>query len=158
METYKSVGQFSISNDSNEAVIQTMLPVLKNGGTYKYIGYYNISNENYFGLLGVLAIDGEPNTDLRKYNADAVKLTNVSGKPIDLSNFKPINGGNDFSNLKEGDNIHFMCFHDDQFVPNDTVFQKFQDSLPDFPFNRTGEVPDRKPKVGNGGILTFEGS
>jgi hypothetical protein len=158
METYQSVGKFKINNNSKEAFVETMLPVLKNGGKYKYLNYYNISNDNYFGLLGILSVDGEPNTDLRKYNSDTIKLTDVQQTSIDLSRLKPINGGNDFSNLKQNDNLYFMCFHDDTFVANNDIFQKFQDSLPDFPFKQSEDEDDRKPKVGNGGILTFEGS
>ncbi|MGH2666951.1 hypothetical protein [Flavobacterium sp.] len=149
MKTYQSCGKITVEKESKSAVVKTMLPELLHNGKYKYIEYYNISNRDYFAILGVLIIDGEPNIDLRKYNSANLMLQ-VDEHQITLTDLHPINGGKDFSELSEHDQIHFMCLHDDDFKATDVLLKKFQNALPKFP-------DDREPKVGNGGILTFEG-
>lgn len=153
MKTYQSCGKISIEGKEKSVIVKTMLPTLKDGGKYKYTGYYNISSEGYFGVLGILMIDGEPNVDLRKYDGVNSKFQ-VDALPINLNNLKPLGSGKSFDELKNGDKIHFMCFHDDSNNLSEVDLIKFQKSLPLFP---AFEPDDREPKVGNGGILTFEG-
>lgn len=152
MKTYQSCGKITINGTEKTAVVKTMLPALKNGGKYQYMTYYNISNKDYFGILGVLTIQGEPNVDLRKYDSVNSKVQ-VDALPINLSSLKPLGNGKDFNELVAGDKIYFMCFHDDSFNLADGYLTKFQSSLPAFPVF----ADDKEPKVGDGGILTFEG-
>ncbi|TGD59209.1 hypothetical protein [Flavobacterium humi] len=149
MKTYQSCGKITIEKNSKSALVKTMLPELLHNGKYKYIEYHNISNDDYYGVLGVLVMDGEPNTDLTKYNS-ANRMVQVDANQIILTDLLPVNGGKDFSGLSQNDQIHFMCLHDDDFKVTDAVLKRFQQALPKFP-------DDREPKVGNGGILTFEG-
>ncbi len=154
MKTYQSCGKISIEGKNKSVIVKTMLPDLKNGGRYRYVGYYNISNDDYFGVLGILMIDGEPNVDLRKYDAVNSKHQ-VDTLPINLNDLRPLAGGKSFDELGNGDKIHFMCFHDDSNNLSEIDLAKFQKSLPLFP--AFDPDVDREPKVGNGGILTFEG-
>ena len=149
MKTYQSCGKITIEKTAKTAIVKTMLPELLHNGKYRYIEYYNISNNDYFGILGVLIVDGEANIDLRKYNS-ANGMFQVDMNQIVLTDLLPVNGGKDFSRLSESDQVHFMCLHDDDFKATDEILEKFQQALPKFP-------DDREPKVGNGGILTFEG-
>lgn len=149
MKTYQSCGKITIEKNVKSAVVKTMLPELLHNGKYQYIEYYNISNNDYFAVLGVLIVDGEPNIDLRKYNSTN-QMFQVDVNQIVLTDLLPVNGGKDFSGLSENDQIHFMCLHDDNFKVTGEVLKRFQHALPKFP-------DDREPKVGNGGILTFEG-
>lgn len=149
MKTYQSCGKITIEKTAKTAIVKTMLPELLHNGKYKYIEYYNISNSDYFAVLGILIVDGEPNIDLRKY-ASTNQMLQVDTSQIVLTDLLPVNGGKDFSGLSESDQIHFMCLHDDDFKVTEEVLKRFQHALPKFP-------DDREPKVGNGGILTFEG-
>ncbi len=155
MKTYQSCGKISIENNSKTAIVKTMLPQLLHNGKYEYVKYFNISNNNHFGILGILVVKGEPNTDLRKYNAENRSIQ-VDENAIILTELEPINGGKSFTTLTNTDSICFMCFHDDTFVATAEILKKFQDSLPKFPFE--DQIPDNKePMVGSGGILTFQG-
>lgn len=153
MKTYQSCGKISSNGTEKTVIVKTMLPVLKNGGKYKYVKYYNISSKDFYGILGILTIEGEPNIDLRKYDAPNSKVQ-VDLLSINLTAFKSLGNGKDFSQLVQGDSIYFMCFHDDSLNLTEIDLTKFQESLPDFP---AFDLDDREPKVGDGGILTFEG-
>ncbi|VXC17003.1 conserved hypothetical protein [Flavobacterium sp. 9AF] len=149
MKTYQSCGKISLEN--NTVIVKTALPTLEEG-VYKYVRYYNISNENYFGILGILYVENGPNKDLTEVTGELRKVQ-VDAKPINLKDLKPLNSGKSFTELKSSDVIHFMCFHDDSFNLSDHYLLAFQESLPNFPdFDLIEE-----PKVGNGGVLTFEG-
>lgn len=149
MKTYQSCGKINVETKSVE--VKTMLPQLEEG-VYKYVKYYNISNPNYYGILGVLIVENGPNNDLTEFEGPMKKIQ-VDNKSINLKELKQLENGKDFSNLKSSDVIHFMCFHDDSFYGDEKELKIFQDSLPKFP---TFDLIE-EPKVGNGGVLTFEG-
>lgn len=149
MNTYQSCGKILLNNSKITVKIKTNLPVLLKGGNYAYVSYHNISNESMFGLLGVLVVNGEPNLDLNKYNS-VNQLVRVDPNELVLNELRPLGDGKSFDTIQKGDVIHFVCFHDDKFEATDSELMKFQESLPKIPI-------DREPKVGNGGILTFEG-
>lgn len=148
MDTYQSTGKIKQNGTVVSVQIKTYLPRLLKGGQYSYKKFYNISNDSMFGLLGILSISGEPNTDLNKYNSTK-ELVQVNPSDLDLNDLKPIGDGKDFASIKKGELIHFICFHDDQFAATDSQLEDFQMSLPKIPIFR-------EPKVGNGGILTFD--
>ena len=148
MDTYQSTGKIKQNGIIVSVQIKTFLPQLLKGGQYSYLNFYNISNDSMFGLLGILKISGEPNTDLNKYKS-VNELVQVNPKDLELNNLKPIGDGKDFATIKKGELIHFICFHDDQFAGTDSQLEDFQMSLPKIPIFR-------EPKVGNGGILTFD--
>lgn len=151
MKVYQSCGKITSLGEIKTVEIKTMLPEIPEG-KYKYVKYYNISNKDYFGLLGILLIEGGENKDLNDFNAPLNKIK-VDEEPLKLNELLPINEGKDFSKIKQGDTIHFMCFHDEKFNGSDKELKVFQESLPKFPdFDFIEE-----PKVGNGGVLTFEG-
>ena len=139
-----------------------MLPILVNGGTYKYLKYFNISNGKEYGILGVLTIDGEPNIDLRKYTPKDSALTQVDLKAIDLTKFSSYNGGLDFSGVTSSSKINFICFHDNEFLNGttniDSILKFYQKNLPNilaYKDTLSSLIPE--PKVGDGGILTVDG-
>lgn len=149
MKTYQSCGKINIETKTVE--VKTMLPELEEG-VYKYVKYYNISNENYYGILGILLVENGPNDDLSGIDVVLKKIP-VDTNPINLNELEPLENGKTFSNLKSNDSIHFMCFHDDSFNGSEKDLKIFQKSLPQFPdFDLIEE-----PKVGNGGVLTIDG-
>lgn len=149
MKTYQSCGKINLQ--TNTVIVKTALPEL-NEGVYKYVKYYNISNANYFGILGILYVENGPNKDLSEFPG-VLKKIQVDANPVNLKELKSLNSGKNFSELKKSDVIHFMCFHDDVLDLSDNYLVAFQKSLPNFPdFDLIEE-----PKVGNGGVLTFEG-
>lgn len=163
MKVYQSCGTISFQKSDagkeQRATIKTMLPNLKTG-TYRYAEFYNISNEKYFGLLGILVMDGEDNVNLRQYPTTAKNLKSVKNSTVNLLQYKPVSGeGKSFSELKEDDKIHFMCLHDDRFKGDSEDLEYFQANLPNFPalMEALSEEINREPKVGDGGILTANG-
>lgn len=154
-EEYYSYGTVSICNDEKVANFETMLPVLKYG-TYQYYKFYNISTKNDYAVLAVLEILGAEDTDLRRYDSTAKrKKTKVKPGSVLLDDLPSLSGSKDFSNLKDGDTITFICFHDDRFDEtniNDTILKFYQTNLPKI---LEYEDPNkREPKKGNGGVLT----
>ncbi|KIX22510.1 hypothetical protein SY27_01330 [Flavobacterium sp. 316] len=152
MKTYESCGKINFNNDIKTVEVRTALPETLENGQYKYIKYYNISNDKHYGILGILIIEGGSNKDLRDSNSPLGKIQ-VDKNLIKLDDLKPFNNGKDFSKLEKDDIIYFMCFHDEEFYGSEKELKIFQESLPKFP--DFGLIEE--PKVGNGGVLTFEG-
>lgn len=160
---YQSCGKIDLANKTIE--VKTFLPPLKGDeGTYEYIKYYNISNDKYYGVLGVLEIVDGRNIDLNSHpNSVNSTYTRVDRNTIDLSKLKNFNNtGLEFDALTESDNLTFICFHDDTFTndnTNDRILKFYQERLPNIEVykdsSNTKSFPE--PMIGNGGILTVNG-
>ena len=99
MKVYQSCGKITSLGEIKSVEIKTMLPEIPEG-KYKYVKYYNISNKDYFGLLGILLIEGGENKDLNDFNAPLNKIK-VDEQPLKLNELLPINEGKDFSKIKQ---------------------------------------------------------
>lgn len=177
MKAYKPCGEFDETNLT--AKVYTYLPTREDIG-FRYKCLINISNEKYYGIVGVLVNNNdninwsttkEPMDDILVGNSE-FSLRNLNNKFSDES----------FENVTKNDRIIFFCYHDDKFDCNigdseELILKDYQDSMPlvwllhskkfkkAYDANKVIDAESipviiklREPKVGNGGILTVDGS
>ncbi|GAB3719148.1 hypothetical protein [Flavobacterium koreense] len=161
MRIYETCGEINLENKTMKAY--TFLPDLEDMD-YKFERYFNISNDNEYGVFGVLTAKGD-DYDLRVHSTG--KRTLVS-QPIDLEFINSNFATRTFEDIDEDSRIYFFCFHDDNFDMK--LLSEIKDgeiSLEEFlAYLRAQAYNEEKfpklnfvqPKVGNGGILTVDGS
>jgi len=169
MKTYQSCGKFDFV--SKTATAFTYLPDLNIG--FRFTNLYNVSTATHYGIAGILINNGS-NID---FSAFPPKLSALPGK-INLKNLDFRFSKFGFEEITEHDEITFYCFHDDEFNnvnlgDYETIeLTKIQERLSLFGARTTHEIGqvalggialepingDGQPKVGDGGILTANGS
>lgn len=158
MRIYEPCGKFNLTNKTAEA--RTYLPTSPQN--YRYIRYYNISTSQHYGILGVLVHDGQ-NRDLRTSNDPCQKI-HVTPQTINLlSGLDNSFSSRPFNNLTSHDQIVFICFHDDEFDGEaNSILTHYQQNLGNYPiippYPKVNKGLGDEPKIGDGGILTFNGS
>lgn len=161
MSIYETCGSINIENKTLTAY--TFLPELDDID-YKFVQYYNISNKDEYGVIGILTTKGS-DYDLRRHISG--KKTLVS-QPVDLESINSNFSTRTFEAINEESEIYFFCYHDDNFDTELLDFLKDEKiSLKEFlDYLRAQALVEKsynkfsfvQPKVGNGGILTFDGS
>lgn len=163
--TYETCGQLDLTNFTAKAF--TYLPKV-DGAAYKYIEFYNISNDDEFGVFGVM-VDNLGNEDLHRR---VEPLTAVAFQPfLDLEFINSKFARRYLTDLTEDDKVNFFCWHDNAF--DTKILQWFKDQkltmaeileqvragLPEFKDNdETETFYLKQPKRGEGGILTVDGT
>jgi hypothetical protein len=163
---YETCGEFNFKNLT--ATAKTTLPNSK-GLICKYVNYYNISTETDYAVFAVM-VDNSGNFDLRKSPDQSVDVL-VAPQPFDLQNIDHKFAVRDFKNLTATDKIYFFCWHDSNFdeeILRCLQNQKIEPSALLTAFQHENPIEENlivssflrplQPKVGNGGILTVNGS
>ncbi|WP_396144115.1 hypothetical protein [Flavobacterium sp.] len=163
---YETCGEFNLKNLT--ATAKTTLPDSK-GLICKYVKYYNISTETNYAVFAVM-VDNSGNFDLRQSPDPSIDVI-VAPQPIDLQNIDHKFSRRDFKNLKATDEIYFFCWHDSTFDEGILRFLQNQEIEPSAlltAFQNENSIEENlivrsilrplQPKVGNGGILTVNGS
>ncbi|GAA4062244.1 hypothetical protein GCM10022389_03460 [Flavobacterium cheonanense] len=177
MRAYKPCGEFDETNLT--AKVYTYLPTREDIG-FKYKCFINISNEKHYGIVGILVNNNE-NIDWSRTNENMSNIL-VENSEFSLKNLNNKFSEESFEEITKNDRIIFFCYHDDEFdceigVDEMDVLKDFQDSMPlawllnSKKFKKATEsnkvietesIPTvmklNIPKVGNGGILTVDGS
>lgn len=161
MRIYETCGEINLENKTMKAY--TFLPDLEDMD-YKFERYFNISNDNEYGVIGILTTKGE-NYNLCKHpNGKKILVS----QPIDLEFINSNFATRTFEDIDEDSSIYFFCYHDDNFdlkmlseIKDEGIsLEEFLARLRAIPCDPE-ELPNLnfvQPKVGNGGILTVDGS
>lgn len=165
-KVYETCGEFNFKNLT--ATAKTTLPDSK-GLICRYVKYYNISTETDYAVFAVM-VDNSGNFDLRQ-SPDQIIDVLVAPQPIDLQNIEHKFATRDFKNLKATDKIYFFCWHDSNFdegilrclqnhaIEPSALLSAFQNENPiEENLIVRSILKPLLPKVGNGGILTANGS
>lgn len=177
MRAYKPCGEFDETNLT--ARVFTHLPTRVDIG-FRYKCFINISDEKYYGIVGIL-VNNNANIDWSQTKEPMDNIL-VENSEFSLSNLNTKFSEESFDEITKKDRIIFFCYHDDKFDCNigdseELILKDYQDSMSlvwlmhSKKFKKaldankvidTESIPSmiklRQPKVGNGGILTVDGS
>lgn len=165
--TYETCGTFDLFHQT--ATGKLCLPDVKNAG-YEFYKYYNISNEHGFGIFGLFH-DALGNTSLLEREE-----AKTSFKIQPEIHFNQVN--NDYCDvylrdLDESSDLYLFCWHeinfDESFLQKILTNKYTMEEVLELVQNgglKNEAVEDENeenkalmiPKVGNGGILTVDGS